>query len=108
MKAKSASKTGKVSKRPGRVLDLSLYVSNRGFKSVKVIVNFKKICHERFKDRCHVAVIDIEKSPNLAKENQIVAIPTLIKTYPLPMRRVIGDLSDTERVLAGLNLRPAI
>ena len=53
-------------------------------------------------------MIDIERSPRLAKENQIVAIPTLVKTFPLPMRRVIGDLSNTERVLAGLDLPPMI
>jgi len=108
MKTRSASKTRGTKKPPARPLDLSLYVANRGLKSVKAINNLEKICHEQFEDKCHVKVIDIEKNPGLAKKGEIVAIPTLIKTFPLPMRRVIGDLSDTERVLTGLELRRAI
>jgi circadian clock protein KaiB len=79
---------------------------DRTMKSVVALTNLTRICHEQLEDKCSIEVIDIERSPRLAKENQIVAIPTVVKTFPLPMRRVIGDLSNTERVLAGLGLYP--
>jgi circadian clock protein KaiB len=85
-----------------------LYVVNWRPKSVAAFTNLKRICSEYLEDRCRIAVIDLEKSPELARKMQIVAIPTLVKTFPLPMRRVIGDLSNTERVLARLNLPPMI
>jgi circadian clock protein KaiB len=88
--------------------ELRLYVIGQALKSIAALRNLKKICHEHLENKCRIAVIDIEKSPRLAKEKQIVAVPTLIKTYPLPMRRVIGDLSNTGRVLAGLDIDPLI
>ena len=108
MKTRSVSKTRKDKKPPDKIWDLKLYVIDRTLKSVTAFTNLTRICHEHLEDKCRIAVIDIEKSPQLAKENQIVAIPTLVKTFPLPMRRVIGDLSNTERVLAGLDLPPMI
>ena len=108
MKAKSVSKTRKDKKPPDMLLDLKLYVSDRTQKSVAALANLTKICHEHLEGKYRISVIDVEKRPNLAKERQIVAIPTLVKTFPLPMRRVIGDLSNTERVLAGLELPPMI
>ena len=107
-------KTGPISKRrkdkklPDKIWDLNLYVIDRTLKSTTAFSNLKKICHKDLEDKCRITVIDIERSPGLAKENQIVAIPTLVKTFPLPMRRVIGDLSNTERVLAGLDMHPII
>jgi len=106
MKARSASKTRKDKKPSDKILDLRLYVIDRTLKSIAAFTNLRRICHEQLEDKCSIEVIDIKKSPQLAKESQIVAIPTLVKTFPLPMRRVIGDLSNTGRVLAGLGLYP--
>ncbi len=75
---------------------------DRTLKSVKALANLTRICHEQLEDKCHMTVIDIEKSPQLAKENEIVATPTLVRAFPLPMQRVIGDLSHTDRVLKTL------
>ena len=108
MKTASISKTRKRKEPPDKIWDLSLYVIDRTLKSVTAFTNLTRICHEHLEDKCHITVIDIETSPRLAKENEIVAIPTLVKTLPLPMRRVIGDLSNTERVLAGLDLHQII
>jgi len=108
MKTRSRSKTPKDRKPPDKTWDLELYVIDRTLKSTTAFTNLTRICHERLEDKCRISVIDIEKSPQLAKENQIVAIPTLVKTFPLPMRRVIGDLSNTQRVLSGLDLHPII
>jgi circadian clock protein KaiB len=108
MKTGSVAKTRKDKKPADRTCDLKLYVIDRTLKSTTAFTNLTRICHERLEDKCRISVIDIEKSPQLAKENQIVAIPTLVKTFPLPMRRVIGDLSNTGRVLAGLDLSPVI
>ena len=106
MKTRSVAKTRKDKKPPDKIWELKLYVIDGTLKSVAAFTNLTRICHEHLEGRCHIAVIDIEKRPRLAKERQIVAIPTLVKTFPLPMRRVIGDLSNTERVLAGLDLPP--
>ncbi len=108
MKTRSASRTRKDKKSPGKAWDLKLYVIDRTLKSTAALTNLKRICHEQLEDKCNISVIDIERSPNLAKDSQIVAVPTLVKIFPLPERRVIGDLSNTERVLSGLDLRPAI
>jgi len=108
MKTASVSKTRKGKKPPDKIWDLRLYVVNRTLKSVAAFTNLTRICHEHLEDKCRIAVIDIKRSPRLAKESQIVAIPTLVKTFPLPMRRVIGDLSNTERVLAGLDIHQMI
>jgi len=108
MKGKSVLNAGKVKKPPGEIWDLKLYVANRTLKSVAAFTNLTRICHEHPEHKYHISVIDIEKSPQLAKRNDIVAIPTLVKTFPLPMRRVVGDLSNTGRVLAGLALHPMI
>ena len=104
MKARSVSKTPKDKKRQGNTWELDLYVIDQTLKSVTAFTNLTRICHEHLEDKCGITVIDIETSPRLAKENQIVAIPTVVRTFPLPMLRVIGDLSNTERVLAGLDL----
>ena len=108
MRTRSVSKTRKDKKTPDKVWDLRLYVIDGTLKSVAAFTNLTRICHELLEDKCRIAVIDIERNPQLAKESQIVAIPTLVKIFPLPMQRVIGDLSNTERVLAGLGLHPMI
>ncbi len=106
MKARSVLKTPKGKKSQGQIPELRIYVTNRTPKSVTAFTNLTRICHEHLKDQCRIEGIDIEKHLDLAKESQIVAIPTLVKTFSLPVRRVIGDLSNTEQVLAGLKLRP--
>lgn len=84
--------------------DFRLYVAGKTAKSMAAFTNLTRICQEHLEDKCHITVIDILRNPRLAKAGQIVAIPTLVKTFPLPMRRVIGDLSIIERVLKGLDI----
>jgi circadian clock protein KaiB len=84
---------------------LRLYVAGQTPKSISAITNIKKICEENLKGRYLLDVIDLYQQPQLAKGEQIIAIPTLIKKFPPPLRRIIGDMSNTERVLVGLDLR---
>ena len=85
---------------------LRLYVTGMTPKSTSAIQNVKKICEEHLKDRYDLEIIDIYQQPTLAKGEQIIAAPTLIKKLPLPLRRFIGDMANTERILLGLDLRP--
>ena len=84
---------------------LRLYVTGTTPQSVRAITNIKKICEEHLKGRYELEVIDLYQQPQLAQGEQIIAAPTLIKKLPLPLRRIIGDMSKTERVLVGLDLR---
>ncbi len=84
---------------------LRLYVSGSMSKSALAVRNIKRICEQHLKNRYDLEVIDIYQQPNLAIEEQLVAVPTLIKRFPLPLRRLIGDLSNLEKVLHGLDLR---
>jgi circadian clock protein KaiB len=86
---------------------LRLYVTGMTPRSTRAVENVRLICEEHLQGRYDLEVIDIYQQPILAKGEQILAAPTLIKKLPLPLRRVIGDLSNTERVLLGLDLRPA-
>ena len=86
---------------------LKLYTAGQTPKSLKAYENLKRICEEHLPGRYQIEVIDLVKNPRLAKEDQIVAIPTLVRKLPDPLRKVIGDLSDTDRTLVGLQLRPA-
>jgi circadian clock protein KaiB len=83
---------------------LSLYVAGQTPKSIKAFANLKKICEEHLKGRYSIEVIDLIENPKLAKGDQILAIPTLVRKLPPPIRKIIGDLSNTERVLVGLNI----
>jgi len=85
---------------------LRLYITGMTPKSTQAIQNIRKICEENLKGRYELEVIDIYQQPVLAKDEQIIAAPTLIKKLPLPLRRFIGDMSDKERILVGLDLRP--
>jgi circadian clock protein KaiB len=85
---------------------LRLYVTGTTPNSVKALKNIRKICDEHLKDQCDLEVIDIYQQPVLAEGDQIVAVPTLIKKLPLPLRKFIGDLSDAEKILLGLDLKP--
>ena len=83
---------------------LRLYIAGQTPKAVTAFNNLKVICEEQLKGRYTIEVIDLLKNPRLARDNQILAIPTLVRKLPLPVRNVIGDLSNTERVLVGLDL----
>ncbi len=85
---------------------LRLYVTGATPKSQRAIDSIKKICEEHLKGRYVLEVIDIYQQPSLAKGDQIIAAPTLIKKLPEPLRKLVGDLSNEERVLLGLDLRP--
>jgi circadian clock protein KaiB len=84
---------------------LRLYVTGTTLHSTRAIVNIRKICEEHLHGRYDLEVIDISQRPTLAEGEQIIAAPTLIKKLPLPLRRFIGDMSQTERILLGLDLR---
>jgi len=86
---------------------LRLYVAGQTPKSVKAFANLKKICAEHLADKYRIELIDLLENPQLARGDQIVAIPTLVRNLPMPIKKIIGDLSNTERVLVGLDLRPA-
>ena len=86
---------------------LRLYVAGQTPKSIKAFANLKKICEEHLKGRYSIEVIDLLENPQLAKGDQILAIPTLVRKLPEPIRKIIGDLSNTQRVLVGLNILPA-
>ena len=85
---------------------LRLYVAGMTPRSTRAIANVKRICEEHLAGRYELEVIDIYQQPKLAKGEQIIAAPTLIKKLPLPLRRLIGDMSDTERFLVGIDLKP--
>jgi len=88
------------------VWELRLYVAGQTPKSMAAFANLKRVCEEHLTGRYTIEVIDLTVTPKLARDDQIVAIPTLIRRLPQPIRRIIGDLSDTERTLIGLQLRP--
>lgn len=92
-------------KRPHKEWELRLYVAGQTPKSLAAFANLKKICEEHLAGQYHIEVIDLLKEPQLASGDQILAIPTLVRKLPEPIRKIIGDLSNTERVLVGLNLR---
>jgi circadian clock protein KaiB len=86
--------------------NLRLYVAGQTPKSIAAIANLKKICEQHLSGRYDIEVIDLVKNPALAQRHQIVAIPTLIRQLPEPLKRIIGDLSNSEKVLVGLNIQP--
>ncbi len=85
---------------------LRLYVAGITPKSTAAISNITQICEENLRGRYHLEIIDIYQQPSLAKGEQIIAAPTLIKKLPLPLRRFIGDMADKEKILVGLDLKP--
>ena len=87
--------------------ELRLYVAGQTPKSLTAFANLKKLCEAHLAGRYKIEVIDLLKQPQLAAGDQIVAIPTLVRKLPEPLRRIVGDLSNTERALVGLQLRPA-
>jgi circadian clock protein KaiB len=85
---------------------LRLYIAGNTPKSVTALNNLKKYCEEHLKDQYKIEVIDLLTHPQLAAGDQILAIPTLVRKVPVPIRKIIGDLSNEEKVLVGLNIRP--
>ncbi len=85
---------------------LRLYVAGQTPKSLTAFANLKRICEEHLAGKYRIEIIDLLENPTLAKGDQILAIPTLVRKLPEPVRKIIGDLSNTERVLVGLDLRP--
>jgi len=83
---------------------LRLYVAGQTPKALTAFANLKKICEEQLSNKYSIEVIDLLKNPKLGNEDQILALPTLVRKLPVPVRKIIGDLSDTERVLVGLDL----
>ncbi|GGW23024.1 circadian clock KaiB family protein [Arenibacter certesii] len=86
--------------------ELRLYIAGQTPKSVTALQNITKYCKEHLNDNYTIEVIDLLKQPQLAEGDQIFAIPTLVRKFPEPLRKIIGDLSNEERVLVGLNIRP--
>ena len=93
--------------RAAQLWQLRLYVMDETPKSQAAFANLKQMCETHLKGRYHITVIDLVKQPQLARGDQILAIPTVVRKLPKPVRVILGTLSDTERVLVGLDLRPA-
>jgi circadian clock protein KaiB len=92
---------------PEEVWELRLYVAGQTPKSITAFANLKKICEAHLPGHYTIEVVDLLEHPQLAAGDQIVAIPTLVRKLPEPLRKIVGDLSNTERTLVGLQLRPA-
>jgi circadian clock protein KaiB len=115
-KAKAGAKRKASSRHPnngnggvdGEFFELRLYVAGQTPKSLTALANLRKICNEYLDGHYELNVIDLVKTPQLAQGDQILAIPTLVRNLPQPMRKIIGDLSDTERVLVGLDVRKSM
>ena len=106
VKPKASAKSKKPGKAPKELWELRLYVAGQTPKSLTAFANLNKICKEHLEGKYHIEVFDLLKNPQLAKGDQILAIPTLVRKLPQPIKKIIGDLSDTLRVLVGLDLRP--
>ena len=99
----AASKSGRA-----EAWELRLYVAGKNARSLAAFANLQKICEEHLAGRYSIEVIDLLEKPQLAEGDQIVALPTLVRRLPEPIRKIVGDLSNTERVLVGLQLRPRL
>jgi circadian clock protein KaiB len=100
----TASRTGRA--RSSAEWSLRLYTAGQSPKSLRALENLKRICEEHLQGRYHIEVVDLLQQPHLARGDQIFAIPTLVRQLPAPIKQVLGDLSNTERALVGLDLRP--
>jgi len=105
MKAKALKPAADSRRKTAKLWQLRLYVMDQTPKSVTALTNLKKICETHLKGRYRITVIDLLKQPHLAKGDQILAIPTVVRKLPMPVRTIIGNLTDAERVLIGLDLR---
>ncbi len=96
---------GAVAEADGGHYHLRLYVAGQTAKSLRATANLKRVCEEHLAGRYDIEVIDLLQNPRLAAGDQILAVPTLVRRLPAPLKRIIGDLSDTEKVLVGLDIR---
>jgi circadian clock protein KaiB len=105
---KTMTKKTKTKKRivPEELWDLRLYVAGQTPKSLAAFANLKRICEEHLAGKYKIEIIDLMKNPQLARGDQILAMPTLVRKLPPPIKKIIGDLSNTERVIVGLDIRP--
>ena len=87
-------------------MDLRLYIAGQTPNSIAAIANLKKICEDKLKGKYRIEVVDLLKKPQLAKGDQIIAIPTLVRRLPPPVKKIVGNLSKTERTLVGLDILP--
>src|SRR5687768_5536400 len=100
------AKTSKAQPKKEYKWELRLYIAGNTPKSIKALSNLRRYCEEHLKDQYKIEVIDLLLHPQLAEGDQILAIPTLVRKVPVPIRKIIGDLSNEEKVLVGLNIRP--
>ena len=107
MKSLTSPEEPEVAEPASEIWQLRLYVAGQSPKSVTAFANLKKICEEHMAGKYTIEVIDLLEQPQLAAGDQIVAIPTLVRKLPQPLRKIVGDLSNRERTLVGLQLRPA-
>jgi circadian clock protein KaiB len=105
-KPKRQSRTPPQQRADGDFFELRLYVAGQTSRSLAALANLKRICEEHLQGRYRIEVIDLLEHPQLARGDQILALPTLVRKLPEPIRKLVGDLSDTERALVGLDLRP--
>ena len=105
MKRRTAAKTSKSETRHEKKYSLCLYITGQTPRSAASIQNLREVCREHLQGRFELKVVDLYQQPELAKEAQVIAAPTLIKLLPLPLRRLVGDLSDIDEVLIGLDLK---
>jgi circadian clock protein KaiB len=99
-------KTASLKAKDRETWNLRLYVAGKTPRAIMAFENLKRICEEHLAGKYTIEVIDLLKNPQLAKGDQIIAVPTLVRKLPEPVRKIIGDLSDKEKVLVGLDLRP--
>ena len=102
---KSSDSIKEVGSSLAETYELRLYVAGQTARSLAAFANLKRICDEHLKGQYQIEVVDLLRNPQLAKGDQILALPTLVRKLPPPVKKIIGDLSNTERVLVGLNLR---
>ena len=108
MKTKPKTASAKATRaNPADLWNLRLYVAGQTPKSLAAFANLKRLCEDHLKGRYKIEMIDLVETPRLAKDDQILALPILVRKLPSPVRKIIGDLSNTERVLVGLDLIPA-
>jgi len=101
-----AAKNGKVKQKGNKEFwNLRLYIAGETSRSLAALNNLQKICDDHLAGKYHVEVVDLLKNPHLAEGDQILAVPTLVRRLPPPLKKIIGDLSNTQRVLVGLDLR---
>ena len=106
MKRGAPRRRGAGGRPAGPVYRLRLYVAGQSPRSMAALDNLHRLCETHLDGRCRVEVVDLLERPDRARRDQIIAIPTLVRVSPLPMRRLVGDLSDSARVLTGLELQP--